>query len=478
MVFSSVTFLFYFLPIFLVLYFLLRIPNSILLTASLIFYAWGEPKNLLLLAACIMGNYWCGLRIGSAQARGRSGSLACIAGVGINLGCLAYFKYFNFAAASVNDLGAWLGFTFDAGTAVSLPLGISFFTFHAISYLMDVYRKKATPEKNVFALATYIAMFPQLVAGPIVRFSSVAKQLGKRRTTLSRVELGAKLFILGLAQKILLANTVGLPADQIFAIGPDTLGAATAWLGIVCYTLQIYFDFCGYSNMAIGLGLVTGFAFPRNFNYPYIAQSMTEFWRRWHISLSRWFRDYLYIPLGGNRHSALRTSLNLLTVFFLCGLWHGASWSFVVWGLYHGLFLILERIGLEDLVRKWPRPLRHSYTMLAVMIGWVFFRCDSLGHALSYIHALLGLAGSGELSAPVFAFAKPSVITAIAVGGLASTPLVGRAMRLTARNGATARGPHPLRVKFLSGAWSLLIFSFSLMSLASGSYNPFIYFRF
>ena len=340
---------------------------------------------------------------------------------------------------------------------------------------MDVYRKKATPEKNIFSLATYIAMFPQLVAGPIVRYASVAKQLKKRRTTFWRVEIGARLFILGLAQKILIANTVGLPADRIFALSGDVLGSATAWLGIVCYTLQIYFDFCGYSNMAIGLGLVIGFTFPRNFNFPYIAQSVTEFWRRWHISLSRWFRDYLYIPLGGNRKSSVRVSFNLLIVFFLCGLWHGASWTFVVWGLYHGVFLILERVGLQQFVHRLPQVLRHFYTMFVVMFGWVFFRSDSLGHAVSYFKTLFGLTQADLTNASIFSFAPPSVMIAIAVGILAATPffrVITKTMRLPSV--AQAIGP----IKLFSNVWSLLIFSFSMMSLASGSFNPFIYFRF
>ena len=469
MVFSTVTFLFYFLPIFIVLYFALpfrQMRNMILLVASLIFYAWGEPKNLPLLLISILLNYVCGLGVGKAQEKGGTGKAIFIAGIAFNLVLLAYFKYFNFALNSLVAVLGKLGFTMPEVDAVTLPLGISFFSFHAISYLVDVYRKKTRHEKDLFALSMYITMFPQLIAGPIIRFSTIARQLHQRHHTLRRVELGIKIFVLGLAQKVLIANSVALPADQIFSLAPEALGMASAWLGITCYTLQIYFDFFGYSNMAIGLGLVTGFTFPRNFNYPYIAQSITEFWQRWHLSLSRWFRDYLYIPLGGNRGSSMATYRNLFIVFFLCGLWHGASWTFVVWGLYHGSFLVLERIGLQKAMAGLPRPFRHVYTVLVVMVGWVFFRCDSFTQALHYLAAMLGGMPADNALAPVMSFMNGTVITGLVAGVLVSTPL------LQALNKPQAPA------KVFAPVISLMLFLLSATSLATGAYNPFIYFRF
>ncbi|MFZ6734121.1 MBOAT family O-acyltransferase [Undibacterium sp. Ji42W] len=469
MVFSTVSFLFYFLPIFLVLYFALpfhHIRNIVLLLASLIFYAWGEPKNLPLLLMSILLNYLCGLGMGRAQEKGRTRKSIFIAGIGFNLLLLGYFKYFNFVLDSLYAVLNGVGIDMPKAEAVTLPLGISFFCFHAISYLVDVYRKKTTHEKNLFALAMYITMFPQLIAGPIIRFSTIARQLHQRHHTVRRVELGIKIFILGLAQKVLIANSVALPADQIFSLAPESLGLASAWLGITCYTLQIYFDFFGYSNMAIGLGLVTGFTFPRNFNYPYVAQSITEFWQRWHLSLSRWFRDYLYIPLGGNRGSSLTTYRNLLIVFFLCGLWHGASWTFVAWGLYHGAFLVLERTGLQNVLEALPRACRHVYTILVVMVGWVFFRCDSFVQALHYLLAMAGGMPADNAVAPVMSFMNGTVITALCIGTLVSTPVVQVVNKSL------------VAVRMIAPALSLILFVLSAVSLATGAYNPFIYFRF
>ncbi|MFZ6876192.1 MBOAT family O-acyltransferase [Undibacterium sp. Di27W] len=469
MVFSTVTFLFYFLPLFIVLYFALpfrMLRNTVLLVASLVFYAWGEPKNLPLLLISILLNYVCGLGMGRAQEKGGTGKAVFIAGIGFNLVLLAYFKYFNFALSSVIALLAKLGIDIPAVEAVTLPLGISFFSFHAISYLVDVYRKKTRHEKSLLALAMYITMFPQLIAGPIIRYSTIARQLHQRQHTLRRVELGIKIFILGLAQKVLIANSVALPADQIFSLAPEALGLATAWLGITCYSLQIYFDFFGYSNMAIGLGLVTGFSFPRNFNYPYIAQSITEFWQRWHLSLSRWFRDYLYIPLGGNRGSSMATYRNLFIVFFLCGLWHGASWTFVAWGLYHGTFLVLERIGLQKTLLALPRLFRHVYTILVIMVGWVFFRCDSFTQALHYLWAMAGGMPADNALALAMRFLNGTVITALIAGLLVSTPI------LQAFNKPQAQ------TRIFAPAISLMLFVLSAISLATGAYNPFIYFRF
>lgn len=474
MVFSSITFLFYFLPIFLVSYRVLPWKNAVLAIASLVFYTWGEPANLPLLLICIAANYGFGLWIGKAQQRGASAKLAFVLAVGFNLSGLAYYKYFNFAMDSVMQVGSALHFQFTRPEQVNLPLGISFFIFHAISYLVDIYRKKTAPEKSFTALFTYIIMFPQLVAGPIVRFSTVARQLHQRRWSWARAEMGIRFFILGLAQKILLANTFALSADQIFALSPNQLSSSVAWLGALTYTLQIYFDFGGYSLMAIGLGIVCGFTFPRNFHFPYIAQSITEFWRRWHMSLSRWFRDYVYIPLGGNRGTSLRTAINLFSVFVLCGLWHGANWTFVVWGIYHGLFLVVERLGVSAWIARCWRPLRHLYTMLVVMLAWVLFRSESIQSAGNFALSMFGIGNLDMAQAtPLAAYLPPSLLLAIPAGIVLATPAQAILM-----NAIRARFPVSPSLKLIQQVSLLGLFVLCMISLASGVYNPFIYFRF
>jgi len=342
-VFSSVTFVFYFLPLVLVAYLLLPARNIVLLFASLVFYAWGETYFIAVLMVSIGLNYLFGILIEKSYDEKRR-TTALFLGLGADLGLLCLFKYLNFIADNLNVFLSTGGYAPIEIHHIHLPLGISFFTFQAMSYLVDVYRRTVPAERNIFNLGLYIAMFPQLVAGPIVRFNQIADQLHKRSVTTDAFSLGVRRFVVGLGQKMLIANILAVPADAIFAVPSEGLTPAIAWLGVVAYTLQIYFDFAGYSNMAIGLGHMFGFTLPENFNYPYIAQSITEFWRRWHISLSRWFRDYLYIPLGGNRKGSYRTYANLFVVFFLCGLWHGASWNFVVWGLFHGFFLVVERV--------------------------------------------------------------------------------------------------------------------------------------
>jgi alginate O-acetyltransferase complex protein AlgI len=355
---------------------------------------------------------------------------------------------------------------------IPLPLGISFYTFHSLSYLIDVYRKDVRAERSIRDLAVYISMFPQLIAGPIIRYKTIAGELHKPIISLDRFATGISYLVIGLGQKVLIANTVAASADAIFALPLDQLSAPLAWLGIVCYTLQIYFDFGGYSNMAIGLGLMIGFSYPINFNYPYISKSMTEFWRRWHISLSSWFRDYLYIPLGGNRVSPWRTYLNLWTVFLLCGLWHGAAWNFVVWGAAHGGFLVLERTGFGRLLERMHPWLRHVYVMLAVMATWVLFRADSFGAAAHYFAALAGLGKGAMLAPPVHRFLGIDVILAIVAGIVASGPYGARVME---RLGSVLRIGE-VQVGQLAGL--AVLFGFVAMSLAGGAYNPFIYFRF
>ncbi len=471
MVFSSIIFLFFFLPLFLACYHLLPWKQAVLLAFSLVFYVFGELFYSYVLLLSIALNFFSGLQIARAQGRARRVALAL--GVGANLLILATFKYLGFLydiAASV------FPHRFPApAPQVHLPLGISFFTFHAISYLVDVYRRDVPAEENPVDLAVYIMMFPQLIAGPIIRFHNIRDEIHKRRVTADMFSEGVQIFVIGLAQKVLIANIVAVPADAIFALEEAQRGTAVAWLGIVCYTLQIYFDFCGYSTMAIGLGLMIGFHYPLNFNYPYISQSITEFWRRWHISLSAWFRDYLYVPLGGNRHGALRTYRNLVIVFFLCGLWHGAAWNFIVWGLYHGAFLVIERAGLLAVLGRLPSGLSHAYALLVVIGGWVFFRADTLPHALSFLRSMAGLTVSDPAAPDLAHYLTSEVVLALVVGCVASTPLVWTAITKIALAPLWIQA-RLTEVFYLSGL--LALFGLCAVRLAAGAYNPFIYFRF
>lgn len=461
MLFSSIVFLFFFLPSFLALYYLLPWKNAVLLLGSLVFYAWGEPRfvPLLLLSAAI--NYGAGLAIARDRARGKTW-LAL--GVGANLAMLAWFKYAGFLLDAVNSALA-------AGIPVphiTLPLGISFFTFQGISYLIDVYRGDVTAQPSFFKFATYKALFPQLIAGPIVRYRQIASEMGERVLSNERLLAGFRIFAIGLAQKVLIANTLAMPADRLFGANLDELSVSTAWLGLLCYTLQIYYDFCGYSNMAIGLGHMLGFSFPPNFDRPYSARSVTEFWQRWHISLSSWFRDYLYIPLGGNRRGPLRTWFNLGLVFLLCGLWHGAAWTFVLWGIWHGAWLIVERMGVRGLLDRLPRVVAQAWTLALVMLGWVWFRANDLDAALGYFGALAGRAAN-PAGHPWQAEIGSLEGVTLAVGLLLAILPTGRAP------GAPApRAP---------GRWTVLPLALASValcacSLASGTYNPFLYYRF
>ena len=392
MVFSTALFLFKFLPLVLAGYFLLpglQRRNHWLLGMSLLFYAWGEPAYLALLLASTLINYGLGRWLESAGTPARRKTVVTLA-VAVNIGFLGFFKYVALVVTTLNALLQLPGLPVLPVPTIALPIGISFFTFHALSYIIDVYRGKWRAARDPRDVALYIFFFPQLIAGPILRWHAIAPQLEQRSVNREQFADGIRRFVGGLAKKMIIANAVALPADQIFALPPGQLSPAVAWLGAACYTLQIYFDFSGYSDMAIGLGKMFGFAFMENFDFPYVAQSVRDFWRCWHISLSSWFRDYVYIPLGGNRVSAVRNHLNLLVVFFLCGLWHGANWTFVAWGLYHGLFLVLERTRWGGVVNQAPRPLRHAYTLLVVLFGWVLFRADSFTAATHYLAAMFG----------------------------------------------------------------------------------------
>ena len=395
--------------------------------------------------------------------------------VGANLVVLVTFKYANFLGDNVNALLSSLHVRPLAVPHVLLPIGISFFTFHAISYVVDVYRQDALAQKSPVHAALYLLLFPQLIAGPIIRYRDIAGQLATRVVTLEDVAAGVQRFVIGLGKKVLVANTVAGPADQIFTMPFNQLSAAHAWLGVACYTLQIYFDFSGYSDMAIGLGRIFGFRFPENFRWPYTADSVQDFWRRWHISLSSWFRDYVYVPLGGNRLSPEKTYRNLVLVFFLCGLWHGASWTFVLWGLYHGLFLVIERLGLAAAIRRLWAPLRHAYLLGVVMVGWVFFRQDTLTGALAFLKAMVGW-GSAEPT-PFLAtwYLTPELYLALLGGILGSLP-VGPA--LTAWRERRRQTAVSWSVMFASIAVTGLILVASVLQIAARTYNPFIYFRF
>ncbi|CAK8721146.1 putative alginate O-acetylase [Candidatus Electrothrix laxa] len=484
MVFSSLFFLYLFLPLTLLLYFSagLRWRNGVLLLVSLFFYAWGETGYVLLMLVSVLANWLFGLLVEREKERGKSGKSALVAGVIVNLLPLFFFKYSNFLLDNLNAFLPISGVHPIELAPVHLPIGISFYTFQAISYLVDLYRREVEVQRNPVNLALYIALFPQLIAGPIVRYHDIARQIISRRTSLEDFSSGILRFTAGLGKKMLIANAVGAVADHIFSLPSSVLPAYLAWLGIISYTLQIYFDFSGYSDMAIGLGRMFGFHFQENFLYPYSARSIQEFWRRWHISLSSWFRDYLYIPLGGNRKGAARTSLNLIIVFFLCGLWHGAGWGFVIWGLYHGLFLALERSAARKIPIRFPRVVQHIYTLLVVMVGWIFFRAETLGSALSYFAALFNFSAMPYLDAKLFLAVNSQFFLATIAGIIFSVPVIPwlRTQLLTQEFFGRIWQPEQLFLLFspVLLVWIMLVFFFSSTELISGTHNPFLYFRF
>ena len=509
MLFTQPSFLFLFLPILLALYFAqpwqqhrvhAAYGNWLLLIASVLFYASGGGTFTWLMIASIAFNYRMAIAVdrhreaSGARRRVNKAKVLVATAVTVNLIVLGIFKYANFFADNVNTLFLVLGVRPIVVPRVLLPIGISFFTFHAISYVVDVYRRHATAQKSPVHAALYMLLFPQLIAGPIIRYREIADQLAERIVTLETFAYGVQRFIVGLAKKVLIANVVASTADAIFGLPVAQLSAAHAWLGLLCYTLQIYFDFSGYSDMAIGLGAMFGFRFPENFRWPYVAASVQEFWRRWHVSLSSWFRDYLYVPIGGSRVSPARTYVNLVTVFFLCGLWHGASWNFVVWGLWHGLFLVIERVfstktrNDEDMKKPvfvvswfrgfvpvdwpvWP----HIYTMLVVMIGWVFFRADTLAGAVAFLTAMAGRGAAAPTPYTVQWFLKPDLMIAVAAGVVGSAPWV---RALAARVEASHEPALSWTASLASVATLIALLVASIMQVASGSYNPFIYFRF
>lgn len=465
MLFSSIPFLYYFLPLVLAVYFLTpaRFRNAVLLLASLIFYAWGEPKYVLLMLASILSGYGFGLL--QERYRGQKGAkLVCGLSVAVSLSFLLYFKYADFFLENFNaatGLGVPL-------LRIALPIGISFYTFQIISYTVDVYRGEPA-QKNLIHLAAYVAMFPQLIAGPIVRYSDIAQQLEHRSHPTALAAEGVRRFLIGLGKKILIANQLGELCSVFRA--SDEKSVLFYWLYAVAFALHIYFDFSGYSDMAIGLGKVFGFHFLENFNYPYISASITEFWRRWHISLGTWFRDYVYIPLGGNRVGRARQLLNILVVWMLTGFWHGAAWNFVVWGLMFAVLLIMEKLWLLKPLSK-CRPLAHLYVVFFVVISFVIFNAENMGQALSDIGGLFGAGGIPLVSAEaVYCLRSFALVLILAV--LGATPLL--------RNGLVRLSQYPTAGKVLNALEPFTLFILLLVMtgyLVDGSFNPFLYFRF
>ena len=467
MLFSSLTFLFAFLPITLLLYFLAkdRYKNHIILVASLVFYAWGEPAYIILMILSIILNYIVARVMSKYPKKSKPRKAFLIFAIIANIGALFVFKYLDFAIINLDHL-----FGLDIGLAhLALPIGISFYTFQILSYVIDVYRGKVKVQKNIFTLGTYIALFPQLIAGPIVRYSSIEKQLKKRTHSLDRFCDGFRRFIVGFSKKVLIANNVAIVADAIFN-NPTSMALTplAIVLALLAYTLQIYYDFSGYSDMAIGLGKIFGFDFDENFKYPYSATSITDFWRRWHISLTSWFRDYVYIPLGGNRCSKIKWIRNFFIVWLLTGFWHGASWNFVLWGLFYAIILLIEKQGLGKLLAKIPRFFTWVYTFLIVNLGWLLFRVNNLGDLKyivnSFFHPQTGFSNflSNNFSlVPSFSFMIIGLIFMFPIGKIVATKMTKKPM-----------------TQLIFDVALIVLFVFGIFALISSSYNPFIYFRF
>lgn len=463
MVFCSQIFLFFFLPISLVIFYLVpyKIRNTVLLLFSLLFYFSGETTFIWLIFISILFNYIWGILIEKFNRN----NILLIVGVLINLSALIYYKYSSFIFEIFT--------TKTEGLITNvLPLGISFYTFHSISYLIDIYRGKAKAQYNLAIMGLYIVNFSQLVAGPIIRYHDVDKQLVNRIYLWNRFRNGIKIFIYGLAKKMIIANTVGVFADATFNHSYGNYSSIYAWLGIFSYTLQIYFDFSGYSDMAIGIGRMFGFEFKANFELPYSVKSIRVFWQKWHISLSSWFKDYLYIPLGGNKKGNLNTAINLLIVFVLCGLWHGANYTFLIWGLFHGLFLILERVIKIKI--KIPSVISHLYVWLVVMVGWVFFRAESVSEATEYLKNLFFLKSYNDASPDLKSFINPYFITISVIGLINSIGLFNNCSKYLIKNRFISFQYYRL----LEIIFLLLLLFWSVLEIINSNFNPFIYYRF
>ncbi|MFD0589906.1 MBOAT family O-acyltransferase [Paenibacillus sp. GCM10027627] len=462
MVFSSLLFLFVFLPAVLLMYHVSpwRLKNLILFLASLVFYAWGEPIYIALMLLSTITDYFFGLLLDNPKYGKAKRKVILIASIIINLGVLGFFKYADFL---IGNLNALLG-TNIPPTDLPLPIGISFYTFQSMSYIIDVYRRTSKAQRNWLDFATFVALFPQLVAGPIVQYKTIAEQLRHRIVDNAMFAEGVRRFTIGLAKKVLLANNIGLLWNEISATSAGTMPTLTAWLGIIAFAFQIYFDFSGYSDMAIGLGLMFGFRFNENFNKPYAAQSITDFWRRWHISLGTWFRDYVYIPLGGNRRGLWVQLRNILIVWALTGIWHGASWNFLLWGLYFGLILAFEKWFALSWLSRLPRFIRHSYAILLILLGWVFFAFDQLPNVFAYFTALFGAndAPLWDRQSLYLLYTNAILLLLLVVASLPKRE----------------PGKGPLLHPALALTWHGALLLMSIAYLVDATFNPFLYFRF
>lgn len=464
MIFSSIIFIFTFLPIVLAIYYISpkKFRNFILLIASLVFYAWGEPIYIFLMIFTTIFNYLMSLWINIRKGKGKRTLL--IITIIVNLLILGYFKYCGFLIEIINNI-------FHVSikyTQLALPIGISFYTFQTLSYVVDVYLKKVKVQKNIIDFSTYVTMFPQLVAGPIVKYSDIQRQLKNREESFDNFGIGVEKFIIGLGKKVLLANNIGMLWNTIQAQNLESISVLTAWLGAIAYTMQIYFDFSGYSDMAVGLGRMFGFKFIRNFKYPYISKSVTEFWRRWHISLSSWFKEYVYIPLGGNREGVLKQCRNLLIVWTLTGLWHGASYNFVAWGLYYGVLLIFEKFIFERALNKLPVLIKKIYTMTIVIVGWVLFAAPNLSWAVKYIKILFFI-GKNKFIDGNFKYYLNNNFILLIILILASTPFLKNIFNSIKKS----RGGYAISIII-----QCTLFILAIAYLLNASYNPFLYFRF
>jgi alginate O-acetyltransferase complex protein AlgI len=479
MVFSSIPFLSFFLPAFLGLYFIspARLKNPVALAASLLFYAWGAPKLVFYLVAACAVDYLASRLLVRDWKRPSTARWILAIAIAANLGLLAYFKYANFFVHEISRLFGTFGISPFAWSDVALPIGISFFTFHRISYIVDVYRKVTAPARGYADYLLYVVFFPQLIAGPIVRYHDVAGSIARRTHSPDQFFEGMSRFAVGLAKKVLVANALGETADKVFALAPDLIPSSHAWLGILCYTFQIYFDFSGYSDMAIGMARMIGITFPENFNRPYLSRSITEFWRRWHMSLSSFMRDYLYIPLGGNRGGLGRTYFNLWVVFLLSGFWHGASWNFLLWGAYHGLFLAADKLFWLEGSKKIPKAVTVAITFFIVLFGWVLFRSPDLGYAIQYAGRMLGLTRIGtDALAPWQTLISNRALFTLALAAVISFwPAWDGGDRLCHRWAGRLSAGAGNGLKF-AGIMAMTLLSMAYLS--SSAFNPFIYFRF
>ncbi|MBQ9568073.1 MAG: MBOAT family protein [Lachnospiraceae bacterium] len=457
MLFSSLEFIFRFLPVFLLVYYLVprTWKNAVLLLGSIVFYAFGEPKYVILIAASVVVNYLLAVFM-SGQKGKLARRLVFIVDIIFNVGILIVFKYLGFIVGNINRIPG----TSLSVPEIALPLGISFYTFQILSYEADVYKKRIPYDRSLIDLGAYILMFPQLIAGPIVNYREVALDMKSRVLKITDIEEGLRPFITGLSMKVLLANNLGTVWDNVGTAGYENISTIFAWIGAAAYTLQIYFDFAGYSLMAIGLGRMLGFTLPENFDHPYMAVSVRDFWNRWHITLTRWFREYIYIPLGGNRKGRLRTYVNLLVVWFITGLWHGAEWSFILWGLYYFCFVVLERLVLGKVLDKLPGFVGRIYTLVVVMVGWVLFATESVENTLVYITRMFGAHGGSDYMDHI-----ASVAALLVCGAIFATPVFDRFMKRFGRS-------------WIGTVVLFLLFWASVIALVDTVYNPFLYFRF